>query len=102
MSSYYRSSIRGSLEALGLKGLPATRETRVRSLGREDPLEKAVAPTPVLLPGESQGLGSPVGCSPWGRKESDTTERLHFTLGLHRLLAFLVKISATSVRGDNA
>ena len=31
-------------------------------------------PTPVLLPGESQGWGSPVGCRLWGRTESDTTE----------------------------
>ena len=31
-------------------------------------------PTPVFLPGESQGRGSLVGCSPWGREESDTTE----------------------------
>ena len=31
-------------------------------------------PTPVFLPGESQGRGSLVGCSPWGRTESDTTE----------------------------
>ena len=35
-------------------------------------------PTPVLLPGKSHGWRSPVGCSPWGRSESDTTERLHF------------------------
>ena len=35
-------------------------------------------PTPVLLPGKSHGWGSLVGCSPWGRKESDMTERLHF------------------------
>ena len=35
-------------------------------------------PTPVLLPGESQGWRSLVGCSPWDREESDTTERLHF------------------------
>ena len=34
--------------------------------------------TPVLLSGKSHGRGSLVGCSPWGRKESDTTERLHF------------------------
>ena len=32
--------------------------------------------TPVLLPGKSHGWRSLVGCSPWGRKESDTTERL--------------------------
>src|SRR5574341_311055 len=31
-------------------------------------------PTPVFLPGESQGWGSLVGCSLWGRSESDTTE----------------------------
>ena len=31
-------------------------------------------PTPVLLPGESQGRGSLVGCRLWGRTESDTTE----------------------------
>ena len=31
-------------------------------------------PTPVLLPGESQGWGSLVGCRLWGRTESDTTE----------------------------
>ena len=30
--------------------------------------------TPVFLPGESQGWGSLVGCRPWGRTESDTTE----------------------------
>ena len=35
-------------------------------------------PNPVLLPGKSHGWRSLVGCSPWGRKESDTTERLHF------------------------
>ena len=35
-------------------------------------------PTPVLLPGESHGQRSLVGYSPWSRKESDTTERLHF------------------------
>ena len=37
-------------------------------------------PTPVLLPGKSHGWRSLVGCSPWGHEESDTTERLHFSL----------------------
>ena len=45
-------------------------------------MEKAMAPTPVLLPGKSHGWRSLVGCSPWGRKESDTTERLHFHFSL--------------------
>ena len=31
-------------------------------------------PTPVLLPGKSHGWRSLVGCNPWGREESDTTE----------------------------
>ena len=39
-------------------------------------------PTPVLLPGKSHGRRSLVGCSPWGREESDTTERLHFHLSV--------------------
>ena len=39
-------------------------------------------PTPVLLPGKSHGWRSLVGCSPWGRKEFDTTERLHFHFSL--------------------
>ena len=38
--------------------------------------------TPVLLSGESQEGRSLVGCSPWGREESDTTERLHFHFSL--------------------
>ena len=39
-------------------------------------------PTPVLLPGKSHGQRGLVGCSPWGREESDTTERLHFHFSL--------------------
>ena len=39
-------------------------------------------PTPVLLPGKSHGQRSLVGCSSWGREESDTTEQLHFHFSL--------------------
>ena len=39
-------------------------------------------PIPVLLPGKSHGWRSLAGCSPWGRYESDTTERLHFHFSL--------------------
>ena len=39
-------------------------------------------PTPVLLPRKSHGQGSLVGCSPWGRKELDMTEQLHFHFSL--------------------
>ena len=40
-------------------------------------LDEAISiwhPTPVLLPGKSHGRRSLVGCSPWSREESDTTE----------------------------
>ena len=37
-------------------------------------LEKEWQPTPVFLPGESQGRRSLVGCRLWGHRESDTTE----------------------------
>ena len=39
-------------------------------------------PTPVFLPGESQGQGSLVGCRLWGRTESDTTEVMQQQQGL--------------------
>ena len=38
--------------------------------------------TPALLPGKSHGWRSLVGCSPWGREESDTTEWLPFHFSL--------------------
>ena len=41
-----------------------------------------MATTPVLLPEKSHGRRSLVGCSPWGRQESDMTERLHFHFSL--------------------
>ena len=48
-------------------------------------------PTPVLLPGKSYGLRSLVGYRPWGHKESDMTERLHFTFTLHSLEGLMLK-----------
>ena len=58
---------------LGLQGcLGATSGTRRRRWH----------PSPVLLPGESHGWRSLVGCSPWGREESFMTERLHFHFSL--------------------
>ena len=42
------------------------------------PWRRKRQPTPVLLPGESHGGRSLVGYNPWGRKELDMTERLHF------------------------
>ena len=42
-------------------------------------------PTPVLLPGKSHGQRSLIGYNPWGREESDRTERLHFHFSLSRI-----------------
>ena len=51
-----------------VRNLLAMWETWIQSLGWEDPLEKE---KPVFWLGEIHGL-----CSPWGCKESDTTERV--------------------------
>ena len=56
-------------------------EDTVQSLSQEDPLKENMEPTPVFSPGKSHGLRILVGYSPWSRKESDITERLH--LGLY-------------------
>ena len=50
-------------------------KTLVQSLGWEDPLEKGKATTPVFWSGEFHGR-----YSPWGRKESNSTERLSLSL----------------------
>ena len=51
-----------------VKNPPAKQETWVWSLGREDPLEKKMSPTPVFLPGESHGHRSLAGHGPQGRR----------------------------------
>ena len=69
--------IGGFLCGSSVKNLPAMQELQemwVQSLGWEDPLEERMAPTLVFLPGESHGQRSLVGYSPWGHKESETTE----------------------------
>ena len=60
-----------------VKRLSTMQETWVQSLGWDNPLEKEMATTTVLLPGKSHGRRSVVGYSPWGLKELDMTERLH-------------------------
>ena len=51
-------------------------ETRIQSLGLEDPLEKQTATIPIFLPEKFHGQRSLEGYSPKGHKESDTTEQL--------------------------
>ena len=63
-----------------LKRLPAMRETWVQSLGREDPLEKEMATHSSILAWRIPWMKELGGLQSMGRKESDMTERLHFTL----------------------
>ena len=49
-------------------------EMRVGSLGGADALEESMATHSTILPRESHGQRSLAGYSPWGCKESDTTE----------------------------
>ena len=59
-----------------IKTLPAMRETWVQPLGWEDPLQKGMATHSSILSWRFHGQRSLVSYSPWGRKESDMTERL--------------------------
>ena len=74
----------GFLVAQMVKNPPVMQETWVRPLGWEDPLEKEMAAHSSILAwkipwtSEPGGLLSMGSQSPWGCKESDTTERLHF------------------------
>ena len=67
-------SVFASLEAQRIKCLPATRETRVRSLGREDPLKKEMATHSSILALEIPCTEEPGGLQSRDHKESDTTE----------------------------
>ena len=71
---------------------------------RKIPWRRKWQPTPVLLPGKSHGWRSLVGYSPWGRKESDMTERLHFCISsrIHLLQSLLITHSSAStlIRSD--
>ena len=49
---------------------------------RVTPRRRQWHPTPVLLLGKSHGRRSLVGCGPWGCKELDMTEQLHFHFSL--------------------
>ena len=46
---------------------------------RKIPWRREWQPTPLFLPEEFHGQRSLTGCSPWGHKEQDTTERLSLT-----------------------
>ena len=62
-----------------VKRLSTMRETRVRALGWEDPLEKDIAIHSSTIAWKIPRTEEPGSLQSMGRKESDTTERLHFT-----------------------
>ena len=68
----------------GVKRLPAMWEAWVRSLGQEDPLEKEMATHSSILAWRIPWTEELGGLQSTGRKESDTTERLHFHFHLKK------------------
>ena len=85
----------GFLGGSVVKNMPAneadTRDTgSVPELGRSIHWRRKWQPTPMFLSGKSHGQRSLAGYSPWGRKESDTTEhtRAHECTKIHRIVYF--------------
>ena len=74
----YNLFLGASLVAQMVKVCLQCRWHRFNPWVRKIPWRKKWQHTPVLLPGKFHGLRSLVVYSPWGHKESDTTERLHF------------------------
>ena len=68
-----------------IKNLTAIQEPLVQSLGREDLWEKGMAILQEFLPEEFHGQKSLVDFSPWGRKESDTTEQLTLLTSINKI-----------------
>ena len=81
------SRIRVSMDHKGFRGGSDGKESAYKAgdlcsipgLGRS-PGEWNSYPTPVFWPGELHGQRSLANYSPWGHKESDTTERLSLSL----------------------
>ena len=72
-----------------VKNAHAMQETQLQSMGEEVLWRRKLIPTSVFSPGEFYGQRSLVGYSPWGHKESDTTEQLtlsHFHKGETRVV----------------
>ena len=80
------------------KNPPAMQQTCIQSLGLGDHLEEGMATHSGILAGRipmDQGTRNLVGYSPWGHKESDTTDQLNSNKGLQKLL--LGRASRSSV-----
>ena len=71
-----------------VKNLPIVWETRLDPWVRKIPWRREWLYTPIFLPGEFNRQRSLVGYSPWGHKESDTTEQLRLSLSFHKKPTF--------------
>ena len=71
--------------------LPTTQETWVQSLRWEDLLEKEMATHSSIPARKIPWMKEPVGYSPRGHRESDTTERLHYALNEKNDLFIIIK-----------
>ena len=89
-----------SLVAQSVKNLPAVQETPGFDpwVGKI-PWRRKWQPTPVTLPGKSHGQRRLVGCSPWGCKESGTTEQL--TLTYTYLYIYMITFSSRFNSAEN-
>ena len=81
----FRSRYRlwASLVAQLVKNLPPMQEAGFNPWFGRIPWRREWQPTPVSLPGEFHGQSCLAGYSPWGRKESDMTDRLTRLLNFH-------------------
>ena len=71
---HMRVIIWASLVAQMVKNVAAMQETRVQSLGQEDPLEEGMATHSGILAWRVPWTEEPGGLQPWGHKQSDMTE----------------------------
>ena len=81
-----------SLVAQMVKHLPAMQETRDDPWVWKIPWRRKWQPTPVLLPGKFHRQRSLVSYSPWGHKELDMTEQLHFSIIVQFWSIFVVQL----------
>ena len=81
-----------------VKSLSATQETQVQSLGWDYPLEKEMATHSNNLAWKIPWMEEPGRYSPWGRKELDTTERLHFDFHTKIKVSSLILKNALAIK----
>ena len=85
-----------------VKRLPTMREIWVQSLGWKDLLEKEMTTHSSILAWKIPWIEEPVSYSPWGRKELDTIERLHFHFLIYIFCEFKLRYISSSLIWDSS